>query len=157
MKKIMLISLAILLMGSLAFGHQLSSDPAGNMTSQFPAVYIDVYSASALDAGDVVVWAINDSTGDNDAWVESTTSADTTIVAGVIWPNAIVAAGTGSMVIYGMAECDTSALGIAAAGSLCTSTTAGGGEHCNTGTANAQYAIATETIATQGKCFVNTN
>lgn len=156
MKKIIFLSLAILLIGSLAYGHQISSDPSGSMTSQFPGVKIDVYSAAALEAGDVVIWAIQDSTGDNDAWVEGTTTADTGLVAGVIWPNAIGAGASGSMVIYGMAECDTNSLGVAEGGLLCTSTTSGNGGNCAATDGSGRYAIATAAIGqtSQGKCFV---
>ena len=157
MKKILGLFIAMLLIASVAGAHQLSSDPTGAMTTQFPAVYIDVYSAGALDAGDVVVWAIDDSTGDNDAWVESTTTADTGIVAGVVWPNAIAAKGTGTIVIYGMAECDASSAGIGSMGTMCTTSTAGAGDSCAATDGSGSYAIATAAISTsaQGKCFVN--
>ena len=159
MKKIIGLFIAMLLIASVAGAHQLSSDPTGAMTTTFPAVYIDVYSASALEAGNVVVWAIDDSTGDNDAWVESTTTADTGIVAGVVWPNAIAAGGTGTIVIYGMAECDVSSVGVSANAPMCTTGTAGAGDNCAASDATGKYAISTATIgaSAQGKCFVDVN
>lgn len=156
MKRIMLISLAILLMGSLAFAHTLMYDPTGAL-SDMTNVQIPVYSVGALDAGDVVVWDIDTSTGDNDAYVETTTTADTGVVAGVIWPNAISALGTGTMVIYGMAECDVNASGVGAIAPLCTSTTAGSAGNCVSTDGSGSYAISTATIgaSAQGKCFVD--
>ena len=152
----MFLALAMLLIGSVAYGHQISSDPAGNMTSQFPGVQIDVYAAAAVDAGDVVVWDVGASTGDNDAWVATTTTADTGLVAGVIWPNDIAAGNSGSMVIYGMAECDTAGGGIADDGLLCTTATAGAGDDCASTDGSGSYAASTAAAATSGqvKCFV---
>jgi len=161
MKKILMISLAMLLVGSLAFGHQLMSDPAGNMTSQFPAVYVnvhnDVANADDIAAGNVVVLDIDASTGDNDFYVARTSTADTGIVVGVVWPNAIASGSSGSMVIYGMAECDADAGGVAEQGLICASGTAGGGGDCAASDGSGSYATATAAIgaSAQGKCFVD--
>lgn len=151
MKRIIFLALAVLLIGSAAYGHQLMSDPTGTMTDSFPAVYVDVYAAAALDAGDVVVWDIGASTGDNDAWVATTTTANTGLVAGVVWPNAISAASTGTIVIYGMAECDTKS-GIDDDSILCTSGTAGAGDVC--AATSPVYAHSVVAGTGQVKCFV---
>ena len=155
--------LAVLMIAGVAFSHQITADPydsdAGGST-----ILVPVYSAGALDVGDVVVWAIDDSTAgtdDNDLWVETTTTADTAIVAGVVWPSAIAAGGTGSIAIYGMAECDLSAVGAPAMAPICTTTTAGAGDNCWGGAAiqdaSNSYAITTVGGAgsAQVKCFVD--
>lgn len=118
-------------------------------------VAISVYNnASAdLDAGDVVVWDLDASTGDNDLYVTTTTTVETGLVAGVVWPAAISDGNTGSIVVYGQAECDVST-GVEAAGVLCSSATAGSGRSCTN--PYYKYAIA-NTVAVAGgqtACFV---
>lgn len=112
-------------------------------------------SGGTLDAGDVVVADFSSSTGDNDLYVTTTTTADTGRVVGVVWPDSIAAASSGSVVVYGFAECDVSATGVGVNGAICTSTTAGSGDTCASQTAGYRYAIAN--IAggnTQISCFV---
>lgn len=120
-------------------------------------VLIPVYnnSGGTLDAGDVVVADFDASTGDNDLYVTTTTTADTGLVIGVVWPADIAATAVGSVVVYGFAECDVDAGGIGEASTLCTGTTAGTGGVC--GEENeAKYAISNAVIAPsgQGSCFV---
>lgn len=97
--------------------------------------YTDVYNNSSgdLDAGDVVVWNIDGSTGDNDNYVTTTTTAGTFLVAGVA-NRAIVDGDIGSIVIRGIVTVDVLTTGtasdIAAGTPLCTSTTAGSARNC---------------------------
>lgn len=112
-------------------------------------------SGGTLDAGDVVVWQFDSSTGDDDFYVTTTTTADTNIVAGVVWPTSIGDQAVGSIAVWGIAECDLSANGIGAHGTICTSTTAGAGDMCEDN--DAAYAIATTAGAgsAQSGCFIN--
>ena len=87
-------------------------------------------SGSALDDGDVVVWDIGSSTGDDDNWVTTTTTADTYLVAGVV-EGAIGVAGQGIITTRGVTNVDFGTTGLGAAGSvLCSSTTAGSAGNC---------------------------
>ena len=85
MKKILSIVFAILLVVSItgvAISHQATYQ--AKVTNEGGStITVPVYAAAALDAGDVLVWAIADSTGDNDMWVATTTTADTGTVAGI--------------------------------------------------------------------------
>lgn len=156
MRKVLFISLAILLVGSLAFAHTLGYDPSGVMDDSSPNVSVPVYTAAALDAGDVVVLSVVDSTGDNDLWVATSTTAQTGLVAGVIYPKDIAAGGVGEMVIWGMAECDVDATNAGVGTILCNSSTAGAGYSCTSTDGSGSYAYLTETTVAsgQGKCFV---
>ena len=150
--------LVVVSITGVAIAHQITADPY-NSDDGGSTIFVPVYSAGALDAGDVVVWAINDSTAgtdDNDLWVATTTTADTQLVAGVVWPSAIAAGGTGSIAIYGMAECDLSSFGAEANTPLCTTGTAGAGDLCASSTAANSYAITTVAgdQSAQVKCFV---
>ena len=115
-------------------------------------------SSGTLDAGDVVILDVDASTGDNDMYVTTTTTADTNLVVGVVWPSSILDQTDGSVVVYGMAECDVNSLGSAENGPLCTSTTAGAGRPCTSVALESnKYAVAVAAIgaSSQGKCFVN--
>jgi hypothetical protein len=157
MKKYLFAIFAVFVFAGIALAHQITANPfttesgTGNLRIQ---VYNN--SASTLDAGDVVVWDIDASPGDNDMWVTTTTTADTALVAGVIWPAAITSGSVGDMVIYGLAECDIASSSIAEAHQICTSTTAGSGKEC-AATSSYHYAIASVAVsgAGQGACFVN--
>ena len=148
MKKARLFLLAFLLLLSMTglATAQLVYNPATGMSYETIPVYNN--SGGTLDAGDVVVWDIASSTGDNDAYVTTTTTADTDLVAGVIWPSSIAAASSGTMAILGLVECDLGAQGVASGGPLCTSGTAGGGDMCTSANLSATYAIANTVGAT---------
>ena len=149
--------LMALLVTGLAQAHELAYDPLTGLSYISVPVYNN--SGGDLDAGDVVVWDISSSTGDNDAYVTTTTTADTAIVAGVIWPKTIGTGLEGSMVIWGLAECDVSSVGVVAGGPVCTaSSSAGNGDQCTTVALESnKYAIANTTgSSSQISCFVNT-
>jgi len=156
MKKLLYAFLAVLLIAGAAYAVSI---PQTEDAENGPFVwYVPVYNsnASTLAAGDVVVWEIDESTGDNDNWVEDTTTADTPLVAGVIWPSSIAVGASGTMAVHGVVECTVDASGVGAMGTLCTSTTAGSGGACAAGANYHPYAIATETIGISGtgKCMV---
>lgn len=155
MKKILSLSLALLLIAGASFAHNVSINPKdGPMTITVP-VYNN--SGSILDAGDVVVWDIGSSTGDNDNYVTTTTTGDTVLVAGVVYPADISTGDTGSIAIFGVVDCDVNAFGAVPAGTpLCTSTTAGAGRACINSADSKAYGHATAAISvsSSGKCFV---
>ena len=105
-----------------------------------PAVWLmPVYnnSGGTLDVGDVVVWDTDASTGDNDNYVNTTTTADTYIVAGVIYPADITAGNSGTIAIRGVVQVDVVSaeqLGVVN-GPACTSGTAGAARSCTTNAA----------------------
>jgi len=156
MKKLFIILVAVLMIGSVAYQVHAHSVAADARTTDGAAnVKFEVYnnSGAALDVGDVVVWDVDASTGDNDLYVTTTTTAETGLVAGVV-SAAIAAADTGSIIIYGLAECDVDG-GVSAPTELCTSGTAGAGKSCATANTGS-YAISSSvaTGADQIECFV---
>ena len=134
MKKLFLSLMLALLMGpGVVFAANIPA--VVDAETGGPEVWItSVYnnSGSTLSAGSVVVWDIGSSTGDNDNWVTTTTTADSYLVAGVVWPNSITAANTGSIAIKGPVTVNVQG-GLQAAGGLaCTSGTAGEARSCIT-------------------------
>lgn len=143
MRKILFLLVALLF---VSVGNAQAWFAADARTTEGAAsVKIPVYnnSGSALDEGDVVVWDIGSSTGDNDLYVTTTTTADTGLVAGVVGSGGIASASVGSIIVYGLAQCDVGSGGIAAGGLLCSASTAvGDGDGCASATGEASYAIA---------------
>jgi len=153
-KRLFLIILAVLLMVGSAYAISI---PQSEDASNGPAIWlVQVYNndTATVAAGDVLVWEISESTGDNDNYVNVTSTADTQLVAGVVWPSAIAAGAKGTMAVRGVVDCDINAGGVASLGTICTSTTEGEGGRCLDD--NAAYAIATAANigATTGKCMV---
>ena len=148
MKKLLFISLAVLLIAGSAYAISLPQSEVGDSGGPFvwtQQVYNNTadssgYNSSAtLDVGDVVVWDILNSTGDNDNYVTLTTTADTYLVAGVVYPNAIAAGDTGTIAIRGVVKVDIAQAGASniTLGSLvCTSTTAGAANVCSSSTSD---------------------
>lgn len=155
MRKLFLFLIAILLIAGIASAHTIAINPKDGPMTQVIPVYNN--SGSVLDAGDVVVWDIGSSTGDNDNYVTTTTTADTVIVAGVVYPADISTGDTGSIVIYGVVDCDISSIALPAGSVLCSSATAGAARACADG-ADAKgfgHTLAAITASSSGKCFVN--
>ena len=157
MKKLfsMLFLAALLLSGGLA--HAISI-PVGEDAKGGPAIWtIPVYnnSGSTMDAGDVAVWDIGSSTGDNDNYVTTTTTADTTIVAGVIYPQDIAAGDTGTMAVHGTVLVDASGIGLnSVGGPVCSSATAGAARSCVTN-ASAFALVTAVSDGTNATVFIN--
>lgn len=153
MKKVFLFAaLLIASIAGTALAHTMSYNPQDGHGVQAIPVYNN--SGSDLDVGDVVVWDIGSSTGDNDAYVTTTTTADTHIVAGVVWHSTIATGETGSIAIYGLVDCD-SVDGIAAGGPICSSGTAGAARTCQNNDANFGHATEQHSGTDQQNCFVN--
>ena len=146
MKKLLSVLFALALVVSIAgvvYSHQGSYNPQVNDGGAYIAVPVfNNESSTTMDAGDVVVWDISSSTGDNDAYVKLSTTADTGIVAGVVWPSDILAQTSGSMVIWGIVECDIGADGVGADSPICSSATSGGGDQCPSTDGSGSYAMA---------------
>jgi hypothetical protein len=143
MNKFFGIFLAVLLVCGVAFA---ASIPGTEDATDGPAVWtIPVYnnSSGTLDVGDVVVWDIANSTGDNDNYVTTTTTADTHIVAGVVYPSDIADGAVGTIVIRGVVQVDVVQGNLQTAGGLaCTGTTAGSAGSCADD--NAAFGIVTQ-------------
>lgn len=103
-------------------------------------------NASAdLDAGDVVIWDIDSSTGDNDMYVTTTTTQGTGPVAGVVL-NAITDGDVGTIVVYGVTTVDTDpTAGVGAVGiPMGTSGVVGNAQPCDA----ADYYLGFSLVAT---------
>lgn len=159
MKKLLSVVFALLLavsMTGVALSHTITIDPSAADGSGTQVVPVYNNSGGTLDIGDVVVWDIGSSTGDNDFYVTTTTTANTGVVAGVVLNSTIAAASEGEIVIFGPATCDVGVGGIDNGGLLCSSTTAGSGKGCASTSGSGAYAIASADIAagSSGACFV---
>jgi hypothetical protein len=154
MKKFLFSVLAVLLMAGTAYA--VVVDPQdGPMILTVP-----VYNNSSyiMGTGSVVIWDIGSSTGDNDNYVNLTTTADTYLVAGIVYPTDIASGKTGSIAVYGVVDCDSVGTAYATA-ALCTSTTQGQVNVCSTAAEDANrvgFAINAITAGSTEKCFVNT-
>ena len=153
-KFIMLLLLSVTMFAGVSQAHEIWQEPQnGGPASSKIAVYNN--SGSALDEGDVVVWDVGSSTGDDDLWVTTSTTAETSLVAGVVGSGGIGISGVGSITIYGHAQCDVATnKPVAANGVICNSATAGAGQACTN--ADQAYAISSAAIASasQGNCFL---
>jgi len=137
MKKLFFIALAILLMASVSYAATvgLAVDPKNNREVWTTTVYVDETSSTTVDAGNVVCWDVDDSSGDDKNWVENCDS-ETGLVAGVVWPADISGGSIGLIAIKGSVPVDVPSTGygsvIAANAILCSSSTAGVAAPCTT-------------------------
>lgn len=135
MKKFFLI---VALLGIAGIVHAANIQQFIEPKSGGPEVWVDsVYNASNtdMDVGDVVIWTIADSTGDNDLWVTTTTGGATNTTAGkqagVVYPNAIASGDIGSIAVWGAGVAvDTDASVTAAGDFICVGATAGSAAKC---------------------------
>ena len=147
MRKLFLLLALLLVMAS---GAMAAAIPQVTDPDNGPEVWLkDIYNADggALAIGDVVVWDTVNSDGDNDNWVRRTTTADTWIVAGVVYPSAIEAGQTGSIAFHGVVDVTVTGSVIGDGSSLCSSTTAGSAYGCasGNGTGVNRFGFAVET------------
>ena len=148
MKKLVLV-LAILLMCGVAQAANIPAmvDPV-NSPEVWTTVVFSNESSTTLDAGDIVKWDIDNSTGDNKNYILGADSADTHLVAGVVYPADITAGNSGSIAIHGVVPVDVVGMGggIAAGSPVCSSSTEGSAGLCST----ASKAIGFATAAPSG-------
>ena len=151
MRKFFLCLLAVLLISGTAYAVSM---PQVEYSKEGPGVWlVPVYNNDSTDlaAGDVVVWDIGSSTGDDDNYVVDTTTANTVIVAGVIWPKTIAVGDSGTMAIRGAIKCDVITVGttpgishiyVEGGSMLCTSGTAGEAHACPWGSEGLSFGYA---------------
>jgi len=131
MKRFLPVFLAILLL--LSFTGLVDAQKIVD-TADGPEVWVtSVYnnSTSTISAGDIVVWDISSSTGDNDNYVNTTTTADTTLAAGIVWPADIAGKSIGSIAIRATGITVNTLGGTTVPTSLCTSGTTGRADACS--------------------------
>lgn len=105
MRKLFSFLLAALLIVSIAGVASAVSIPAVENAEDGPAVWlIPVYNneSAEMSIGDCAEWDIGSSTGDNDNYVVECDTADTFLVAGIVYPAAIGAGKVGSIAVKGV-------------------------------------------------------
>ena len=96
---------------------------------------------ATLDAGDVVVWDIASSTGDNDYYVKKVSETDTFMVAGIVYGKDIASSSNGVIAVKGIVDVDVT--GTVNTGTLlCTSNTTENG-----------YATACSSVTSDADAF----
>ena len=162
MKKLLIAIFAILLMAGIA---SATNVPRTISATDGPEVWlVSVYnnSSSTIDAGDVVIWDIDESTGDDDNYVNTTTGGATRIVAGVVYPVDIAAKSVGLLAVRGVVDCDTvadtDADGYIVADTLLVTSGTAGAAQASATREDEPFAFghAVATVASASvKCFVN--
>ncbi len=134
----------------IATSHEVVCDPTVGPCVVTMSVYNN--SSGTMAVGDVVIWDVDAITGDDDNYVNTTTTATAT-VAGVVYPSAISTKERGSIAIYGAVDVDI--LGsVIANDKICASGTAGEAATCAHTAAYFGTAQATG-INTTVKAFIN--
>ena len=135
MKKILGLSLILLLFAGVSFATNIPKVTAPESTSEVWLAEVYLNSSTAADDGDVLIWDIDASTGDEFMYVIQTTTANTGPIAGVAYGD-ISANSVGRIVIWGQYDVDLSGANGAAGGignPIITSTTSGAGNPVTTG------------------------
>jgi len=131
MKKYLYIFLTVMLLLSFTglAQAQIAVDPKDGPEVWVTSVYNN--SSSTVSRGDIVIWQISSSTGDNDNYITTTTTADTVLVAGIVYPADIATKKTGSIAVRATGI-QVNTKGAPGAGAeLCTSGTAGEAQTCS--------------------------
>lgn len=131
MKHLLIISLALLFCLGVAFSVHAANIPTVTSPSDSGERWLmNVYnnSGAALDDGDIVIWDIDASTGDDYMYVDTIETQDTGPIAGVV-NGSISTAEVGQIVIYGQKDVDLAGIRNGGIGvTVTTSTTTGSGE-----------------------------
>ena len=99
--KLMVLALAVFLMASgKAFALTISSDGVRGDANRIYTTVVN-NSAAALTSGTVVVWDSSGADSTLGAYVTTTTTADSNLVAGVVVSDSILASGVGTIQVYG--------------------------------------------------------
>lgn len=115
-------------------------------------------SSSTVNAGDVVIWDIDQSTGTNDNWINTTTTANTHIVAGVVYPAAIASKDVGTIAIRGPVSVNyvNASQGLLADGDVCAAGTAGKAQSCPGGSEQYKFgSVVGAASGSAGLVYVN--
>ncbi len=151
MKKILLSLLVVLLSVGVAYAGNIPwvVDPKNQVEVWTTSVYNN--AGKELTRGEVVIWDIGSSDGDNDNYVTVTSTADTLLVAGIVYPSAIADGANGTIAIYGMVDVDyTGAQTVLDV--VCTSGTTDKADDCT----NDYFGFGVVMEATDpGKAFIN--
>ena len=158
MRKLYSLFVAVLFLSwaGTAFGYNcgMGIEPKeGGPVTCIESVYNN--SGGTLDAGDVVIWDMEQSTGDNDNWVTTTTTADTYHVAGVVLDD-ITAGTSGTIVTRGFVAVDVAGGLNVVDGLACTSVIAGSARTCITNDANFGFVVTILSAGSANLC-VNCN
>lgn len=160
MNKLLTSVLALLL---LASGQQLAhaiAIPEAEDADNGPAIWlVPVYNnaSATVSAGDVVIWDIDASTGDNDNWITTSTAGDTGGVAGVVYGSSIAAGNKGTIAVHGVVPVNMQGGGNSVKGPVCTGTVAGKARSCTTTTLEANRFGNVTQATTSGVAYVNVN
>ena len=150
---------ALLLLGLAGNSFAINIPESDNPTAGPQVVTIGVYNNNTgdaqLTAGDVVIWDIDSSTGKNDNYVTVSSTADTYIVAGVVYPRDILAGDIGTIAVKGVVPVTVLSSNAATAkGLLCTSTTVHRAKDC--ANRDAAFGIVTTVAAgTAAQAYIN--
>lgn len=154
MKKKLLSLVALLLIAGVASAANI---PRVEDAKDGPGVWtIPVYnnSGGTMDVGDVAIWDIYNSTGDNDNYVTRTNVRDTHLVAGVVYPVDIADGDVGTIAIRGVVQVDVSDGGLEVVNGLaCTGTTAGAATSCAATSGGYSFGIVTQ-AASSGSALI---
>ncbi len=163
MRKLFLALFAILFVVGVANATNIPStvDPENSAEIWITSVYNYTGSgATEADVGDVVCWDIDNSTDDNKNWVIQCATADTTLVAGVVYQAAIKGGDVGTIAIKGPVQTDCIYLQTVD-GPACSSATAGSATSCAEGSyanADAMFGFVTGACSSNsGVVYVNVN
>jgi len=108
---------------------QQAVDPMAGPEVWVTSVYNN--SGTALSSGDIVVWNISSSTGDNDNYITTTTTEDTVLVAGIVYPESIGIGKTGSIAVRATGIKINKKEHVGTGGEICTGTVAGKAQLCS--------------------------
>jgi hypothetical protein len=147
MKKFYSMLFALLLVCGVAYATNIPSvvEPS-NGGPEFWILSVYNNSGTALDTGDIVIWDVSSSTGDDDNWVTTTTTASTQLAAGIVYPKDIGVGETGTIAIRGPVQVDV--MGVVTNGKVCTSTEAAKATTClGASEANSIGIATTATVA----------
>jgi len=159
MKRILFIALAVLFIAGTASATVITNPKAGP-SLEVTSVYNN--SGGDLEVGTVVIWDIDSSTGDDDNYVNtSTTESD--LVAGVVYGSSCITASACNIVTRGPVDVDLEAGAngnCAADALLCVGSVAGDAQTCTT-VANNKHAfarcVATGAAGGTVKAYVHAN
>lgn len=148
MRKVLSILFAILFIAGTAYAANIQSmvNPTAGPEVWITPVYNN--STSTVSVTEVVIWDVDASTGDNDNYINTTTTAGTHLVAGVVYPSDIAAKSAGTIAIGGIVTVEVlAASGAFTDSALCTSTTAGSAKACATANLANRFGHATASAA----------
>lgn len=153
MRKFLFSLIALLVFVGVASA-QIAIDPENGPVSQLIPVYNN--ASATVTAGDVVIWDIDASTGNDDFYVTTTTDADSSIVAGVVWPNSCATKTRCTIAVWGTGVTVNTTGGPGTTSELCTSGTAGKATQCSeAGDPNRFGQCTGEDSSNTCKAFIN--